>query len=320
MMPWIRARWLHLLKLAHDVRGYLTGNADFAFVEDALTSWMYPLDLEFTLQRAALYYAPRDEEGLPLRHYLSVGPRYNPTRVAAYALAHFNRYWRTHDETSRAEFFKAAEWFMRAPEGLWTYDYPWLDLEPPWLSAMAQGEGISVLVRAWALSREERFLAQAKRALVPFTRPLADGGVRSTLDDGSPFLEEYPTRDSVHVLNGFLFALIGLVDLNRVAPAEVAAVDLDALLATLERHLDAWDAGFWSLYDLSHQRTGRPNFATVSYHNLHVAQLTYLGHMTERPRLRQVASHWDACAHRLRCRLRAFWGKVQYRLWEPSPK
>ena len=313
-------RLLWWRKLGHDIRSYLLGNADFALVEEAFTSWLYPLDLEFTLQRADLYYAPRDAEGLPMRHYLTVGVQYNPTRIAAYALAHFNRYERTRDEESKAAFFKAVEWFMRAPDARWAYPFPWLDLRPPWLSAMAQGEGISVLVRAWVLTHQQRYLTQAQRALEPLIQPIEAGGVRSSLDDGRPFLEEYPTQTPDHVLNGFLYALIGLLDLARVVPSAVAPVGLDALLDSLEQHLAAWDAGFWSLYDLGYRRTGRPNLATVSYHNLHVTQLTFVGRVTQRRRLVQMAERWAQDARRLACRLRAFGAKVRYRVQEPGLK
>ena len=311
---------LRLRKLAHDVNGYLMSNDDFAFVEESLTSWLYPVDLEFTLLREDLYYSPRDKNGLPVRYYLSVGQQYNPTRIAAYALAHFNRFWKTHDEESRNQFFKAANWFMRPPDGLWKYTYPWLDLQPPWLSAMAQGEGISVLVRAWVLSGEENYLAQARRALEPFTRSLKDGGVRSILDDGSPFLEEYPTHEPSHVLNGFLFALIGLVDLWRISADEVTVVEMGAFFETLARHIEAWDAGFWSLYDLAYQKTGKYNLATVSYHNLHVTQLTYLGRIMDYAPLLRMADRWANDRRHLLHRLRAFLGKVRYRVEEPAQK
>ena len=312
------ARRLWMRKLLHDLSGFLWGNSDFAFLEASLTSWMYPLDLEFTLKRENLYYAPKDARGLPMRAYLSVGPRYNPTRIAAYALAHYNRYLRTQAGESRARFLQAADWFLRAPEGKWAYDYPWSGLQPPWLSAMAQGEGISVLVRAWVLSGEARYLEQARRALAPFLLPVAQGGVRSALEDGSPFLEEYPTDPPDHVLNGFLYALIGLLDLQRVDPDAVAGVGLEALLDTLERHIGLWDAGFWSIYDLGYRRTGVPNLVTVSYHNLHVTQLTFLGHMARRPGLLKVARRWAAYARRPFNRWRAFWGKIHFRVTHPG--
>ena len=312
-MTRVQAWWMWFHKNLRDIRGFIGGNTDFGFVPEALQGWMYPIDLDFTLQHEAWYYEPKDAEGLPIRLYLTVGPRYNPTRVAAYGLAHFNRYVRTQEPVHRARFFQVANWFLRAPDGRWRYDFPGLDLPAGWVSAMAQGEGISGLVRAWVLSGDERYLAQARRACAPLVQPLEAGGVRSTLVGGEPFLEEYPTAQPDHVLNGFLYALIGLVDLQRVDPEVVATVGLEDLLNTLERRLGWWDAGFWSLYDLSYRRTGMPNLATVSYHNLHVTQLTFLGYAMQRPRLLDMARRWAEDTRRPLRRWRALWGKIRYR-------
>lgn len=311
---------LWLRKVLHDLKGFLFGSGDFAFLEESLKSWVYPVDLEFTLQHENLYYAPKDSNGLPLRAYLSAGLRYNPTRLAAYALAHYNRYRLTGQENSRLQFLKVVDWFMCAPEGKWIYDYPWLNLKPPWLSAMAQGEGISVLVRAWTLSRNDQYLDQARRALVPLVLPLEAGGLRSELKDGSPFLEEYPTHPPAHVLNGFLYALIGLVDLQQVSEDLVKGAGIEVLLHTLEQHLYQWDTGFWSIYDLEYQRTGMPNLVTPSYHNLHVAQLSFLGKKMRCSTLLKVARRWANYAKQPICRWRAFWGKMRYRLKHPGQK
>lgn len=312
------ARRLWIQKLLHDLRGFLWGNRDFSFLEASLTSWMYPLDLDFTLKREHFYYFPKDMKGIPMRVYLSVGPQYNPTRVAAYALAHFNRYLRTKAQKNKQHFLQAADWFLQSPDGIWAYNYPWMGLSPPWISAMAQGEGLSVLIRAWVLTREAQFLNHARKAVVPFMVPVSEGGVRSTLPDGSWFLEEYPTSPPDHVLNGFLYALIGLIDLHRVDPEMASSIGLKKFLDSLERNISLWNAGFWSLYDLSHLRTKVPNLTTVSYHNLHVTQLLFLGFMTRRPRLIEVAQQWAMFARHPLNRWRAFLGKVRYRFLFPG--
>ena len=83
-------------------------------------------------------------------------------------------------------------------------------LTPPWLSAMAQGEGASLLVRANAATDDDRFAEAARRALGPLAVPTAEGGVRPArrrllprgVSDGSP----------VAVLNGGIFAFWGYRD------------------------------------------------------------------------------------------------------------
>ncbi len=65
-------------------------------------------------------------------------------------------------------------------------------LDAPWLSAMAQGEGASLLIRVHQRNGHERYADAARRALRILDLPTAEGGVRAALGDGF-FLEEYPT-------------------------------------------------------------------------------------------------------------------------------
>ncbi len=300
-------------ELLESFKGFTFGNDKFSFLESSLNSWLYPIDLEFTLKKD-IYYFPRDSHGLPMRRFVSLGAQYVPTRIASYALAHHNHYLLTGDEHSRERFFAAVEWFMRSPEGVWYYKFPWKGLKPPWISAMAQGEGISILVRAWKLSQDLAYLSQAQKGLKPLLIPLGQGGVRSALPDGSPFLEEYPTDPPSHVLNGFMYTLIGLVDLWRVSEELVAPVGLDDLLDSLDKNIGLWDFGFWSLYDLGHLHAALPQVASMRYHNLHISQLTFLGKFMHRQGLLEAAHRWQEYARSPWNRWRAFFQKVRYRL------
>ena len=158
---------------------------------------------------------------------------------------------------------EASEWIAAQldGDGLFAYRFAMphtYDLEPPWYSAMAQGEAASLLVRASRSLGRVEFLAAAARA------------IGSLLDDRSglvaetaegPVLQEYPTRPPAHALNGWIFALWGLYDVGLVvspnsdgsstqlAPEAEKAFKhgSDALSGRL-RH---YDAGLnWSRYDL----------------------------------------------------------------------
>ena len=263
-------------KVIYDIKSYIMGNNDFPFYEPALYTSAYPLDLKFTLLNEKKYYHPKDENGLPLRIYTSIGKQYNPTRIAAYGLAHYNEYLKCGNKKNLKEFLKVANWFVQSEKGIWFYNFKWLSLNPPWISAMAQGEGISVLVRAWLITGKEIYLDKAIQATKPFTKEIKAGGVLSYIDD-MPFLEEYPTDRPTHVLNGFLYAVIGISDLERFAGIRVEFPSIKDLLQTLEKKLSLWDLGYWSAYDLDRTTFGFRNPATVSYHRLHISLLTYLG-------------------------------------------
>lgn len=90
-------------------------------------------------------------------------------------------------------------------------------LLPPWISAMAQGEGASVLIRLHAITGDERYREAAIKAMLPMDVPTSSGGARAQLGGGY-FPEEYPTEPGSYVLNGALFALWGLAT-SRSPPA-----------------------------------------------------------------------------------------------------
>jgi len=301
-------------KVYKDIRSYLVGNEEFGFCESSLSSTAYPIDFTFALDREEEFFSPKDENGLPVRKYISAGVQYNPTRIASYALAHYNRYLETKNEEHKAVFMKAADWFMESPDGIWSYEFDWGELKAPWISAMAQGEGISVLVRAWHLSGDERYLERALMATEPFSREISAGGVLAYLDGRDPFLEEYPTSNPSHVLNGFLFAVIGLADIERIANRTLPA-DLGAgrWVDVLGRRLHEWDLGFWSAYDLSLAGHRLRNPTTVSYHRLHISQLRYLGEYARSSVLLNTAEKWDRYRRRFLSRIRAMLMKLAYR-------
>jgi hypothetical protein len=272
------------------------------------------LDLNFTLINEHRYYYPKDENDIPVMEYKSAGVQYNPTRIAAFALAHFNRYLAYQSDLSKKIFMQMAEWFMQSRDGLWKYHFDWGGLQAPWISAMAQGEGISVLSRAYWLSQEERFLERAILASKPFSKYIEDGGIRSRISGRWDFVEEYPEIKPYHTLNGFLFALIGMGDLLRISSIEKYKIGFDSLVETLEVNSNLWDLGYWSAYDLHNLNTGRRNPATVSYHRLHIALLTYLGHTLPSNNLLKTARRWKNYYKSFSKRLKALIAKISYRL------
>lgn len=274
---------------------------------------IYPLDLQFTLANESAYYAPKDAFGIPMRHYRSIGVQYNPTRVAAYGLAHYNAFRNGSSAAHREHFMRAANWFASSANGRWSYEFPWGDLEPPWISCMSQGEGISVLTRAFQLTGEQQYLDVALRAAEPFRVPLAAGGVRSSLDDGSVFLEEYPDANASRTLNGFLYALVGISDLAHLVPETAANVEFRALCDTIASQWERWDTGYWSAYDLHQSPSGLRNPASPDYHNIHVTLFRFLARVIPDVRLMAPVRRWTYYRRSALNRWRALYSKVQYR-------
>jgi heparosan-N-sulfate-glucuronate 5-epimerase len=205
----------------------------------------------------------------------------------------------------------------QADDGGWVQTRPYPHtyvLHPPWVSAMAQGEGASLLVRVRAATGDDRYAGAALRSLEPMRRPSGQGGASAELD-GRRFPEEYPTEPPSFVLNGAVFALWGLRDvavgLGDGEAAREFETGVDALAASIHR----WDTGSWSRYDLYPHRV--PNVASRAYHELHVAQLGAMDELAPRPELRDAAARFAAYDASRARRAEALARKVLFRIAEP---
>jgi heparosan-N-sulfate-glucuronate 5-epimerase len=74
-------------------------------------------------------------------------------------------------------FLKSAQWFLlnQDKDGRWTTPISHkiantLYLDRNWPSAMAQGHALSVLTRAYNLTRDQRFIESARKALLVFSK------------------------------------------------------------------------------------------------------------------------------------------------------
>ncbi|MGH6919554.1 MAG: D-glucuronyl C5-epimerase family protein, partial [Geminicoccaceae bacterium] len=202
-----------------------------------------------------------------------------------------------------------------AQAGCWyaQTDMPIYRLRAPWPSAMAQGRGLSVLMRAWQCTSDERYIAGARRALAAFSVPVARGGVMDAYDGQTTF-EEYPAQPAPHVLNGMIFALFGLWDLVRAQPDDArAAAIFQRGAATVEALLPRYDTGWWSLYDLYHLEAATPrNPCTAHYHDIHIKQLRVMHAITGRQPFDAFARRWAAYQNGSLGRLRAYAEKAVF--------
>ncbi|WP_144512781.1 D-glucuronyl C5-epimerase family protein [Bacillus sp. FJAT-22090] len=284
---------------------------------------IYPVDLDFTLDDEVNYYHPFDENGIPMKIYSSKGKQYNPTRIASYGFAHWGRYQTNGKEIHKNAFMNVLCWFCENNQnGLWFYEFEWNDLEKYWISCMAQGEGISILTRGYLLTSDEKYINLAIKAIEPFKKTIKDKGVVSYVNDDSIFFEEYPTDKPVHVLNGFLYSLIGLIEfkevLEKLQDRKLETRELSKLInnavTSLEKNIDRWDAGFWSYYDLHLEGKKVRNISTIIYHMLHVTQLKFIAHKTNNSYLMHISTKWEKYLINTNYRIKALMIKILYRI------
>jgi hypothetical protein len=235
-----------------------------------------------------------DADGIPIQRSRQFHT-YNPAYIAWYGLMSMERSLR--EEVSvQAIALQQARWLrdhaVERADGavVWPYTVDWDEgacrLKAPWISAMAQGLAISLLVRAYRITNDPELLRQCRGAARVFELAVANGGVR-TVEKGHVVYEEYPGTPSPRVLDGYLFSLLGLYDLATETDdptiRRLFAEGIDGLLHTLP----VWDyKGKWSWYG-SHGYLCPPQ-----YHNLNCVLLASLASLTGKPTLQRYADAW----------------------------
>jgi len=268
------------------------------------------------------YAGHHDENGIPMLDYRgATGLQYNPIAVAQWGLANHNIYCETKEPSRSEKMLKAAAWLADNLEqnahGLWVwmhhFDWEYRDtLKAPWYSGLAQGQGVSLLLRAHTETREERFAQVAERAFVPLTKPISQGGVQFEDSDHHLWIEEYLVDPPTRILNGFIWALWGVFDYWLTGADTQARIVFDRGVQTLLANLSRYDTGYWSLYEQSGTRLKM--LASPFYHNLHIVQLRVMARLTGEPRFISFADRWEGYARSRSNRTRALIEKSAFKL------
>jgi hypothetical protein len=235
-------------------------------------------------------------------------PFRNPVSVSLYALGR-------HAQGDESGFLTQAA-HLRASQdadGGWRYPVPVRRYRaaPGWYSAMAQGLAISVLLRACDLTGEQSYLDAAGAAAALMLRPLGAGGCADYNQAGRPFLEECPADPPSRILNGAVFAIIGLCEHEaRMGPVPVPGLAA-AAGSRLAAELGSYDLGYWSRYD---QWFAAP--ASLAYHCLHISLLEVAARLLMDDAFGRVAASWRGYLRHPRHRLRAAVNKALFVLGE----
>ena len=243
-----------------------------------------------------------DEQGTPMLDYHgAVGLQYNPIAIAQYGLGNYNLFCRTGDPERHCKFLAMADWLVAnlernsAGQWVWNHHFEWeyrTPLKAPWYSALAQGQGISLLVRAHQEMDNPAYLDGAQRAYETFLKVADEGGVTYVDGDGYTWFEEAIVDPPTHILNGFLWASWGVYDYFLHTRDEEAGRIFDEAVRTLRDKLPRFDVGFWSLYE--HSGTWMKMLASPFYHSLHIVQLRVMHRLTEELVFARYADRWDA--------------------------
>ena len=254
-----------------------------------------------TFAKKADYEGHFDASGIPMLDYHGeIGRQYNPIAVAQWGLGNYNQLRQTGHPSRREKVVRCADWLLlnldQTSSGVWVwmhhFDWEYRDtLRAPWYSGLAQGQAISLLLRAHLETGNANYLAAARDAFKAFERAVDDGGVAFTDARGDWWIEEYIVRPPTHILNGFIWALWGVYDMLLVTGETSHRRLFERGVETLEKNLLAYDTGFWSLYEQSGTRLKM--LASPFYHRLHIVQLQVMHRLTRSPVFARFADRWD---------------------------
>ena len=195
-----------------------------------------------------------------------------PIAIFQYGLGAYDLYLINKDEKYLKIFFNTIEWARnkQLDNGGWESFKIESPKEP--FSSMAQGEGVSLLIRGYVQYHEQKYLEAAKKAIYFMLKPLEENGTTQYYDN-KIYLKEFANEPVV--LNGWIFSIFGLYDYLLINPDDEKVKEVyNTTLETLKRELNKFDLTYWSKYDIKNK------VASPFYHHLHIQLLRVLNDLT----------------------------------------
>jgi hypothetical protein len=252
--------------------------------------------------------------------------RHDPLVVIQAALGIHDRLLRGREPELDAIFRRQLDWLandglVMLPDSIavWPqyYAFERYGLRDRWVSAITQGQAISLLVRGASYTGRREYLDLAEQAVRAFTAsslPIVWHGA-----DGSVFFEEYPCTPPAHVLNGALIGWLGLWDYARACDDDALRSYCLQTMESMTTTLPRYEIGDWTRYDVHQARPTSPH-----YQELHAALAeTMSGIFPEDARWRTRAERWRRAAddpwQRSRIFFRVAWNKAAALLSSSGP-
>ena len=239
-----------------------------------------------------------DESGVPIVDYgykdgIYIGKQRYAITISHRGLYYYDKIYE--NDTNQEHFLNCANWLVNNSVSydnysVWETSFAWpnYNLTAPWVSGMAQGLGIQVLLNAYELTGDQKYLDVARSSLNAFYVNVSDGGVTYKDKEGWWYEEYAMTNNTIEprVLNGFMYALIGINEYYEQTKDERARYLFEMGINDLKCQLDYYDTGRWTYYDhLNHEASG-------SYHQIHIELLNELYEITGDSYFKDYCEKW----------------------------
>ena len=289
-------------------------NADYKNLNQYYMSFSYK----------ANYNGDFDNNGIPMLNYHgNIGLQYNPIAISQWGLGNYNIY-KSKGKNANAfkKFIKSADWLVENLKKnsndiyVWNHTFDWTykqTLKNPWYSGLAQGQGLSVLVRAYDETNNGKYIEAIHKVVDSFFCSVDNGGVTFTDSYQDIWLEEYIVNPPTHILNGFIWGIWGLYDYWLLTNDKKIKNLFDNYIKTIQLNLYKYDIGYWSLYELSELKIKMR--ASLFYHKLHIVQLQILFAMTDIELFKETSNKWQSYLDKKINKIRATFMKIIFKIF-----
>lgn len=252
------------------------------------------------LREKVLYTTNIDENGIPF-NIAALGNKkkkvYFVISIFQYGLGAYDLFLEKRNSSYREKMLNMANWAVeqQAEDGSWdafgSLSYSCV------YSSMAQGEGASLLARAFVETGKEEYKFACIKAINFMLKPKSEGGTAEYTSDGIVLLE-YPEKPAV--LNGWIFSAFGLFDCWKITRDQKYYQMWISALEGIKSNIGRFDAGHWSYYDWSGKYT------SPFYHRLHIELLKALNNLSPDFVFEQYIDKWT------KCKDSSFWSKTAF--------
>lgn len=228
-----------------------------------------------------------DDNGIIKNKLTSGDLIYFPIAIAQKALGHYDLYLMNGSDKDKSEFLNSCDFLisiMNEKGLIETWHKQKRDVINNY-SSMTQGQVVSIFSRAFQLTNDEKYTKAALQAAKCLFEE-SEEKITVQLKYGLSF-SEMPNNSNSIVLNGWIFTLWGLMDLQYICPSVELSKFIDSALDSLIKSLHFFDNGYWSMYD------NKNTICSPFYHRLHINQLKALYLMTGRDEFEKVILKWE---------------------------